>query len=58
MTTAYTTPAVVQPGYPASLEPAANADSVGPMAATAAGESTPQRIAIIREQLKLLGDYL
>jgi hypothetical protein len=25
---------------------------------TAAGESTPQRIATIREQLKLLGDYL
>jgi len=25
---------------------------------TAAGESTTQRIASIREQLKLLGDYL
>jgi hypothetical protein len=33
------------------------ADSVGAMA-TAASESAPQRIATIREQLKLLGDYL
>jgi len=28
------------------------------MATTSAGESAPQRIATIREQLKLLGDYL
>lgn len=28
------------------------------MATTAPSESTPQRIAVIREQLKLLGDYL
>jgi hypothetical protein len=33
-------------------------DSVERMAATAPSESTPQRIAVIREQLKLLGDYL
>jgi hypothetical protein len=33
------------------------ADSVAAMT-TAAGESTPQRIATVREQLKLLGDYL
>jgi hypothetical protein len=36
---------------------AGRADSVAPMA-TAASESSPQRIATIREQLKLLGDYL
>jgi hypothetical protein len=35
----------------------AGVDSVGPMA-TVAGESTGQRIASVREQLKLLGDYL
>jgi hypothetical protein len=29
-----------------------------PAMTTVAGESTAQRIAIIREQLKLLGDYL
>jgi len=28
------------------------------MAGTVAGESTTQRVATIREQLKLLGDYL
>jgi hypothetical protein len=37
---------------------AAGADSVGAMAGTVTGESSPQRIATIREQLKLLGDYL
>jgi hypothetical protein len=31
--------------------------ALGPMS-TAASESAPQRIATIREQLKLLGDYL
>jgi hypothetical protein len=31
--------------------------ALAPMA-TAASESAPQRIATIREQLKLLGDYL
>jgi hypothetical protein len=40
------------------MGPAAGADSVGPMTGTVAGESTTQRIATIREQLKLLGDYL
>jgi hypothetical protein len=35
-----------------------HADSVARMATTAPSESTPQRIAVIREQLKLLGDYL
>jgi hypothetical protein len=31
---------------------------VGAMAATAPSESTPQRLAAIREQMKLLADYL
>jgi hypothetical protein len=34
------------------------ADSVEGMATTAPSESTPQRLAAIREQLKLLSDYL
>jgi hypothetical protein len=37
---------------------AVHADSVAHMATTAPGESTSQRLATIREQLKLLGDYL
>jgi hypothetical protein len=36
----------------------AHADSVARMATITPNESTPQRIAVIREQLKLLGDYL
>jgi hypothetical protein len=73
MTTAYTTPVVVQPKYvggpnPVSMtrticgsrwgaEPAGRVDSVATMT-TAAGEFATGRIATIREQLKLLGDYL
>jgi hypothetical protein len=34
------------------------ADSVSPVATTEASESTPQRLAAIREQMKLLSDYL
>ena len=34
------------------------ADSVGAMAATAPSESTPARLAAIREQMSLLSDYL
>jgi hypothetical protein len=36
----------------------AGADSVAIMATTAPSESTPQRVAAVREQLKLLSDYL
>ncbi len=35
-----------------------HADSVRAMATQAPSESTPQRLAAIREQLKLLADYL
>jgi hypothetical protein len=35
-----------------------DADSVEPMATAAPSESTPQRLAAIREQMKLLSDYL
>ncbi|HWJ51620.1 MAG TPA: hypothetical protein VNR42_11395 [Solirubrobacteraceae bacterium] len=34
------------------------ADTVTPMATAAPSESTPQRLAAIREQMKLLSDYL
>ena len=34
------------------------ADSVRAVATTDASESTPQRLAAIREQMKLLSDYL
>jgi hypothetical protein len=44
--------ATVFPAAPAGV------DSVAPMATAPAGESTPQRLAAIREQLKLLADYL
>jgi hypothetical protein len=37
---------------------AAVADSVDAMATAAPSESTPQRLAAIREQMKLLADYL
>ena len=37
---------------------ARRADSVEVMATQAPSESTPQRLAAIREQLKLLADYL
>jgi len=33
-------------------------DSVAGMSTVTSSESTPQRVAVIREQLKLLGDYL
>jgi hypothetical protein len=33
-------------------------DTVALMATTTPGESTPQRVAAVREQLKLLADYL
>jgi len=36
----------------------AGADSVRHMPTTAPSESTPQRLAAIREQMKLLADYL
>jgi hypothetical protein len=35
-----------------------DADSVAAMTTAAPSESTPQRLAAIREQLKLLSDYL
>jgi len=34
------------------------ADSVAPMSTHAVPESVPQRLAAIRDQLKLLADYL
>lgn len=37
---------------------AAGVDSVAPMATAPPSESMPQRLAAIREQLKLLADYL
>jgi hypothetical protein len=51
-------PAIGEKGIRPAVAAVAAADSVEPMAGTVPSESTPQRLAAIREQMSLLSDYL
>jgi hypothetical protein len=43
---------------PSARRPGPRIDTLSPMATAPSSEPTPQRLAAIRDQLKLLADYL